>query len=49
MRPDGKTAKTVYTGNGVKSIEWIDPPKKGAPKPTEPKRSESKTDKADKD
>ncbi len=28
MREDGKVARTVYTGAGVKSIEWIDPPKK---------------------
>jgi hypothetical protein len=49
MRTDGQVAKTVSTGSGVKSIEWIDPPKKGAPKPAEPKRSEHKTDKADKD
>jgi hypothetical protein len=28
MREDGKIAKTVYVGNGVESIEWIDPPVK---------------------
>jgi hypothetical protein len=28
MRADGKIAKTVYVGNGVESIEWIDPPAK---------------------
>lgn len=28
MRKDGKVARTVYVGNGVKSVEWIDPPKK---------------------
>jgi hypothetical protein len=44
MRQDGKTTKTVYTGAGVKSIELIDPPKKG-----EPKKSEPKTEKAKKD
>lgn len=41
MRADGKIAKTVYVGNGVESIEWIDPPmKKKDPKvehKTEPK------------
>ena len=38
MRQDGKIARSMYTGNGVKSIEWIDPPakKKGVVK-TEPK------------
>lgn len=25
MRADGKVARTVYTGAGVKSIEWIEP------------------------
>lgn len=35
MREDGKVAKTVYTGNGVKSIEWIDPPKKPGSKAAE--------------
>ncbi len=28
MRKDGKIARTVYVGGGVKSVEWIDPPKK---------------------
>jgi hypothetical protein len=28
MRADGKIAMTVYVGNGVESIEWIDPPVK---------------------
>lgn len=44
MRKDGKVAKTVYVGAGVKSIEWIDPPAKKAPKAV---KAEKKTDKKD--
>lgn len=36
VRKDGKIAKTVYTGSGVKSVEYIDPPaKKKAAQKTE--------------
>lgn len=45
MREDGKIARTVYTGAGVKSIEWIDPPKKNRDqKATEPKHDKAKKD-----
>jgi hypothetical protein len=45
MREDGKIARTVYTGAGVKSIEWIDPPKKKVDqKADEPKREEEEED-----
>ena len=45
MRQDGKVARTVYTGSGVKSIEWIDPPKKKR----ESKEAEPKPEKVKKD
>ena len=38
MRADGKARKTVYVGNGVKSVEWVEPKKSG-------KKSEMWTDK----
>lgn len=47
MRQDGKIARTVYTGSGVKSVEWIDPPKK-APK-AESRVVDLKTEKTKKD
>jgi hypothetical protein len=47
MRADGKIAKTVYTGSGVKSIEWIDPPKKGGAKHKTETKAETKETKKD--
>lgn len=48
MREDGKIAKTVYVGNGVESIEWIDPPVKKKDTKVEHK-TEHKTEKHAKD
>lgn len=45
MREDGKITRTVYTGNGVKSIELIDPPVKGKDRKVEPKDDDLETEK----
>jgi hypothetical protein len=50
MREDGKIAKTVYVGNGVESIEWIDPPaKKKDPKVEHKAEHNAKAEKPAKD
>ena len=45
MRKDCKIRRVVYTGAGIKSIEWIDPPgpKKAAAR--KPEKTEVKKDK----
>lgn len=49
MRADGKIAKTVYVGNGVESIEWIDPPVKKKDHKAEHKADAPKAEKPAKD
>lgn len=49
MRSDGKVAQTVYVGNGVKSIEWIDPPVKKKAESEKEKEIEPKSDRHKKD
>jgi len=44
-RKDGKTIKTVYVSNGIKSVEVVEPKRKGAIAAPRPEKKSEKSEK----